>query len=212
MTKHPKFDWEELDTFNVHTENVRLDKYLKHGTEPFQIENGWQEAIVHICLPVEGKPHKSEDATLMLPIYGLYHRRIIDIVRSVCMSTATTSFHFTPFTMHWTPDPDKPNEHEQVYTDAYMSDSMIQAQTEADNLPRVEGDTMECVMLSLMLASDSAQLTSFRTASVWPIYAMFANQPKQEWVRPSCHVVHHLAYMPLVSVLAVSCPMCFTDG
>jgi hypothetical protein len=100
MMKHPKFDWEELDTFNVHAENVCLDKYLKHGTEPFQIENGWQEATVHIHLPVEGKPYESKDAVPMLPIYSLYHRWIVNIVRSVCTSTATTSFHFTPFTMH----------------------------------------------------------------------------------------------------------------
>jgi hypothetical protein len=80
---------------------------------------------------------------------------------------------------------------------------MIQAQTEVDNLPWVEGDTKEHIMLGLMLASDSAQLTSFRSASVWPIYMMFANQPKQERVRPLCHVVHHLAYMPSVSDLAI---------
>ena len=78
---------------------------------------------------------------------------------------------------------------------------MIQAQLEVDSLPRPEGDMKECVVLELMLASDSAQLTSFGSASVWPIYMMFANQPKQERVQPSCHAVHHLAYVPLVSAL-----------
>jgi hypothetical protein len=203
MMQHPKFQWEELENFNAHTENVRLDKYLMHGTEPFQIENSWLEATVHIRLPVEGKLYKSKDVAPMLPINGLYHHQIVDIIRSVCASTVTTSFHFTPFTMHWTPNPDKPHEHERVYADAYMSDSMIQAQTEVDDLPRVEGDTKECVVLGLMLASDLAQLTSFGSASVWPVYMMFANQPKQERVRPSCHAVHHLTHMPLVSDLAI---------
>jgi hypothetical protein len=32
---------------------------------------------------------------------------------------------------------------------------------------------------------------------------MFVNQPKQERVRPLCHAVHHLTYMPLVSDLAI---------
>jgi hypothetical protein len=205
MTQHPKFQWEELEIFNAHAKNIRLDKYLKHRTEPFQIENGWLEATVHIHLPVEGKLYESEDVAPMLPIIdGLYHRWIVNIVRSVCTSTVTMSFHFTPFTMHWTPDPDKPHEHEQVYADTYMSDSMIQAQTEVDDLPQVEGDTKECVVLRLMLALDSVQLTSFRSASVWPVYMMFTNQPKQERVRPSCHAVHHLVYVPLVSDLAVS--------
>ena len=84
--------------------------------------------------------------------------------------------------MHWIPDSDKPHEHECVYTDTYMSDSMIQAQTDINTIPRAEGDTKECVVLSLMLASDSTQLTSFGSASVWPVYIMFANQPKQDRV------------------------------
>jgi hypothetical protein len=211
MMQHPKFQWVELDTFNTHTENICLDKYLKHGTEPFQMENGWQEATVHICLPVEGKLFASEEAAPMLPIHGLYHCQIVNIVRTVCASTATVSFHFTPFTMHWTPDTDKPHKHKQVYADAYMSDSMIQAQTEVDDLPRVEGNTKDCIVLGLMLALDSAQLTSFGSASVWPIYLMFANQPKQERVRLSCHTVHHLAYVLSVSVL-IGCPLCLNDG
>ena len=200
ITQHPKFQWEELKFFNVHVENVQLDNYLKHGTHPFQTQNGWQEATIYIHLPVENQPFRSEGDTEMLPIYGLYHHRITNIVRSVCMSMATASFHFTPFSMHWIPDSDKPHEHERVYTDTYMSDSMIQAQTDINAIPHAEGDTKECVVLSLMLASDSTQLTSFGSASVWPVYVMFANQPKQDRVQPSCHVVHHLAYMPSVSI------------
>ena len=100
--------------------------------------------------------------------------------------------------MHWCPDPDKPHEHQQVYADAYMLDSMIQAQMVVDALPCVEGDTREHVVLGLMFASDLVQLMSFGSASVWPIYLMFANQPKQERVIPTCHVVHHLAYVPSV--------------
>ena len=112
--------------------------------------------------------------------------------------------------MHWCPNPDKPHEHQWVYANAYMSDSMIQAQMVVDALPRAEGDTRERIILGLMLASDLVQLMSFGSASVWPIYLMFANQPKQERVRPTYHAVHHLAYMPSVSDLIVGCPMCLT--
>jgi hypothetical protein len=107
--QHPKFQWEELENFNAHAENVHLDKYLKHRTEPFQIENGWLEATVHIHLPVEGKLYESKDVAPMLPIDSLYHCWIVNIIQSVCTSTVTASFHFTPFMMHWTPDPDKPH-------------------------------------------------------------------------------------------------------
>jgi hypothetical protein len=204
-TQHPKFQWDHMANFDAHTENTRLDEYLKHGNHPFQIKNDWKEATIYIHLPVEGKSFTSEDAAPIFPIHHLYHRRITDIVRSVCASTTTASFHFTPFSMHWTPDQDNPLKHERVYADTYMSDSMIDAQTEINALPREEGDTKERVVLGLMLASDSAQLTSFGTASVWPIYLMFANQPKQERVRPTCHAVHHLAYVPSVSSIVVYC-------
>ena len=70
---------------------------------------------------------------------------------------------------------------------------------EVDELPRQEGNTREHIVLQLMLGSDSVQLTSFGTASVWLVYLMFANQTKLERVKPSCHVVHHLAYIPSVS-------------
>ncbi|KAH9037101.1 hypothetical protein EDB85DRAFT_1938075 [Lactarius pseudohatsudake] len=80
--------------------------------------------------------------------------------------------------MHWSPNPDNPLELERIYADI------------------LEGDTKEHVALGLMLASDSTQLTNFGSASVWPVYLMFANQPKQERVRPSCHAVHRIAYVP----------------
>jgi hypothetical protein len=101
--------------------------------------------------------------------------------------------------MHWCPDPLDPGKHKQVYTDTYASDTMIWAQTDVDSIPQQEGDTKERIVLGLMLALDSAQLTNFRSASVWPIYLMFANQSKQERVWPMCHAVHHLAYVPSVS-------------
>jgi Plavaka transposase len=196
---------DEMLGFNAHTENVRLNKFLQHGTNPFQTRNGWQDSTVHITLPVENKSFRSEDDAPTLPVQHLYHRRIVDIIKSVCASTATSTFHFTPFSMHWCPDPDNPRKHERVYADTYMSDYMIQAQEEIDELSREEGDSRERVVLGLMLASDSAQLTSFGTASVWPVYLMFANQPKQERVRPTCHAVHHLAYVPSVGVLVANC-------
>ncbi|KAH9167309.1 hypothetical protein EDB89DRAFT_2075020 [Lactarius sanguifluus] len=191
-----RFDSKHLAGFSAHVENVRLDKYLTDGEHPFQIRDGWQESTVHIRLPLEGKQFNSEDDAPMLPIHRLFHRRITDIIRSVCSSKAVELFHLTPYTMHWRPDPLDPDKHERLYAETYTSDAMIQVQTEVDDIPRQEGDTRECIVLGLMLASDSAQLTSFGSASVWPVYLMFANQSKQERVKLLCHAVHHLAYVP----------------
>ena len=74
VTQHPSFQWDELNKFNAHVENVRLTNYLKSGTHPFQTENGWQEATVYIRLPVENHSFSSEGNAELLPVYGLYHR------------------------------------------------------------------------------------------------------------------------------------------
>ena len=79
-TQHPMFQWDDLCNFNAHTENVHLDNYLKYGSDPFQIENGWWSSTTFIHLPVEGRTFKSEDEAHLLPINGLCHRRIVDIV------------------------------------------------------------------------------------------------------------------------------------
>ena len=199
VMQDPRFSITEMMGFNSHIENVSLDKYLQDNNHPFQLGEGWQESTVQIRLPVEGKPVDSEVNAPTLPIRGLFHRRITDIVRTVCGSKSAETFHFTPYTTHWHPDPLDPDRHERVYTETYTADVMIQAQMEVDDLPRQEGNARERIALGLMLASDSAQVTSFGTASVWPIYLMFANQTQQERVKPSCHAVHHLAYVPSVS-------------
>ena len=199
IMQYPGFRIEEMKGFNAHVENVRLDKYLEGDAHPFQTGDGWQESTVLIHLPVEGKPVASEDNAPTLPICGLFHRQITDIVRTVCKSKSAETFHFTPYTMHWHPDPLDLDKHERIYTDMYTADAMIQAQMEVDNLPRQEGDNRERIALGLMMASDSTQLTNFGSASVWPVYMMFANQSKLERVKPSCHAVHHLAYVPSVS-------------
>jgi hypothetical protein len=199
-----RFSLEEMSGFNAHVENVCLDKYLKGDTHPFQTGEGWQESTVYVRLPVEGKSFKSEDDAHTLPICGLFHQQITDIVRTVRKSKSAETFHYTPYMMHWHPDPLDLDKHEQVYTDMYTTDAMIQAQMEVNNLPRQEGNAREHIALGLMLASDSAQLTSFGLASVWPMYLMFTNQSKQERVKPLCHAVHHLAYVPSVSPIVAN--------
>ena len=101
--------------------------------------------------------------------------------------------------MHWHSDPLDLDKHKRIYANMYTTDAMVQAQMEVDELPWQEGNARECIALQLMLASDSAQLTSFGTASVWLVYLMFANQTKLERAKPLCHAVHHLAYIPSVS-------------
>ena len=67
-----QFDPRDLVGFNAHVENVQLDKYLKHRTNPFCEQDGWKEVVVHIQLPVG--LHASEDDAPTLRIGPLFHR------------------------------------------------------------------------------------------------------------------------------------------
>ena len=199
----PRCKKRELEGFSAQREHKRLDKFLLGPHEeahPFRTQDGWHRRRLDIRLPIEGTIFQSEEDAPTYQSQILFYRNIVDVIRSVCASKSAESFHLTPYTMHWIPDPNTPDKSERLYGEAFTSDAMLVAQADIDNLPRLAGDTRERVALGIMLASDSAQLTSFGTASVWPIYLMFANQPKQERVKPSCHAVHHIVYVPLVSL------------
>jgi len=53
-------------------------------------------------------------------------------------------------------------------------------------------------MIGMMIWSDSTHLTSFGTASLWPVYLYFGNQSKYTRAKPSEFAAHHLAYIPKV--------------
>lgn len=60
------------------------------------------------------------------------------------------------------------------------------------------GPQLETVVAAIMLSSDSTQLTSFGTASLWPIYLYLGNLSKYTRLKPKSFAAHHLAYIPKV--------------
>ena len=115
----------ELKNFSAQRENARLDMYIRKGGHPFKTQDGWHKATLEIPLPVEGQQIGSEDQAPRISIPGLYHRRITDIIRSVCASDVAQTLHFTPYMMHWCPDPLNPERNKWIYSDTYMSEVML---------------------------------------------------------------------------------------
>jgi len=58
----------------------------------------------------------------------------------------------------------------------------------------------EIMILAMLFWSDLTHLTSFGTASLWPIYLYFGNLLKYAHGRPNAHAAHHIAYIPLVGL------------
>ncbi|TBU53120.1 hypothetical protein BD310DRAFT_830789, partial [Dichomitus squalens] len=91
----------------------------------------------------------------------------------------------------------------RVYTDCYNSDAMLDAEAAIHKKPRAAGDPadLEYAILPLLLWSDATQLSSFGSASLWPIYLYFGSLSKYCRGRPTEFLAHHLAYIPGVSNL-----------
>ena len=62
---------------------------------------------------------------------------------------------------------------------------------------------VEYAVAPILVYSDSTHLTSFGTASLWPIYVFIGNLTKYLRCKPTMYAAHHLAYMPSVSPTSV---------
>jgi len=180
----------------LHSETTKFDNYLERPASD-NPQDGWRESEVIIQVP-DGKVH-SKDSIPTFKVPGLHHRSLVNVIKTVYSDLASTSFHYMPFKSFWK-DPSAPESVPQrVYDELYSSDAMIEAHMKLQQQPPELGCTLERVIASLMLWSDSTHLANFGTASLWPLYLFFGNQSK--WVRgkPKTASCHHVAYIPKVS-------------
>jgi hypothetical protein len=61
------------------------------------------------------------------------------------------------------------------------------------------------VIASIMLWSDKTVLNPFGQNKAWPVYIFFGNQPKSERAKPTAGGGRHLAYLPQVNLLSITC-------
>jgi len=118
---------------------------------------------------------------------------------SVMREKITQSFihlHLEPYELFWQPsDAAKPV---RVHGELYTSKAFLEAHCELQDSPREPGCNLPRVVLGLMFASDSTQLTAFSNAQLWPVYLVIGNQSKDRRSKPSCHPFEHIAYLEKV--------------
>ena len=191
----------EVDHFKNFDATKVLDKVFEQGdtssTSERPLNDGWYESSVPISLACDKITHKSEGNAPTLNVTGLYHRRPLDVIKAALRETNAQRFHFAPFEEYWVPHPE--GQPERLYSELYNSDAYLQEQ--AVVCGRIHEDAFETVIVSMMLWSDSTHLTSFGSASLWPIYLFFGNQSKYDRAKPTTFSAHHLAYIPEVSII-----------
>ena len=200
----PDFSPAELVGFRAAKEANLMDKYLASGARRTQTSSSaqdrWFETSVFISLPCDGVKHGSEADAPKFEVKGLYHRRIVEVVRSALAEPAAQKFHLFPFREYWKSSPDKPAE--WIYSEAFTADYFLgQYEKILHTNPQ-----KKCipVVIGIMIWSDSTHLASFGTDSLWPVYLYFGNQSKYTHAKPSEFAAHHLAYIPKV-ILTLTC-------
>lgn len=221
------FSVDDLQKFSAAREAQRIDEWedMETSNGPFRSGDGWHTSSVSIHVPCEDTSQaRPECETPEFTIPGVFHRSLVDIVRTAFESPAALAYHLTPFKLYaQTSNTTPPTlatpsnaeaEPERVYSELYNSDAMndeyerINASTaraaEASSSspsspPNPVLPTVENVIAAIMLWSDSTHLASFGSASLWPAYLYFGNQSKYVRGKPSEFAAHHLAYFPSVS-------------
>ena len=199
--KSDDFKKDDLATFDIHSETMKFDNYLERPAID-NLQDGWRESEVIIQVP-DGKIH-SKDSIPTFKVPGLHHRSLVDVIKTIYSDVASTSFHYMPFKSFWK-DPSTPESVPQrVHDELYSSDAMIEAHMKLQQQPPEPGCTLERVVASLMLWSDSTHLANFGTASLWPLYLFSGNQSKYVRGKPNTASCHHVAYIPKVSTIGYS--------
>lgn len=186
------FDKKHLEGFSTARELGRLDKYM--DTPDLHPQDGWKESSVKVRLPAEKVRHGAEDDAPEFEVCGVYHRSIVEVIKSTFQEPLAKTFHFTPFKLYWKSSPAEPPQ--RVISELYNSDAMLNEHQKIQAQPREPGCTLETAIAAMMLWSDSTHLANFGTASLWPIYAFFGNQSKYPRGMPTSFSAHHLAYIP----------------
>ncbi|EJF61958.1 hypothetical protein DICSQDRAFT_59433 [Dichomitus squalens LYAD-421 SS1] len=194
-----RFNKEDLLGFNVDREQRRLDDF-QATSGAFSAKDGWREESVLLHLPKPGLQQEDEEHTPAFLVDKIWVRSFLEVVKAGFRDISARQYHWFPHRLFRTrATPDNPTaKPERLFTDVYNSDAMIREHEEIQKRPRNPDDPpdVEYVVSGIMVYSDSTHLTNFGTASLWPIYAFFANLSKHLRFKPSMFAAHHLAYVP----------------
>jgi len=208
------FNPKDLQNFSTAWEMKRLDKYGSTNV-PFTADDGWKKGLVTVHVPNTNQSYISELASPQFLVSGIHYHPLLEVIKAACQSPKSEMYHWVPFKLlHQTS-----STHLQTYTDIYNSNAMLEEDAKIRAMGQYPDDNpdTEIAILAMLFWSDSTHLTSFGTATVWPIYLYFGNLSKYACRRPNAHAAHHIAYIPLVGLnpnlyaqVCLSLPSCLT--
>ncbi|CDO77154.1 hypothetical protein BN946_scf184657.g29 [Trametes cinnabarina] len=218
------FSIDDLQGLEAQQAQRLLDDFAS-PTGIFSTRDGWQQGTVNVPLPKTKVSYPSEQDAPTAAVPGLFFRRIIEVLRGVATDARfADEYHWVPHSLKWQPpvcaegddQPVQPNappsgdgdersrpsptppDPVQVFTDLFNTEAMQREFEAIRRRPREPTDAadLEYGILPLMLWSDATHLTSFGSASLWPIYLYIGALSKYIRGMPTEFAAHHIAYIP----------------
>ena len=184
---HPEFQLDQLQSFNMAWENQKAD--LANTKSPFL--QAFQHTAIQISIPSGNK----DTSPCAFSILGLYHHKLITLIKEAFESPLSSKFHFTPFKMYCVRPDGKGNE--CIFSEMHDSDLLWE---EHNKVQHALTDNLTCkrekVIATLMFWSDATHLATFGMVKLWPIYLLFGNLSKYVRGQPDSGATKHLAYIP----------------
>ncbi|PCH39582.1 hypothetical protein WOLCODRAFT_86000, partial [Wolfiporia cocos MD-104 SS10] len=178
----------------------------------FSAADGWNKSSVTVRLLKEKEKWADESEAPQLEVPDVYHRSLLDIIKTVCRDPEASSYQWIPYKQFWrrpknssdrTVDEESAEVDDiRIYSELFNSDAMLLEYEKIRSQPPDPDDPpdTEVAIVPIMLWSDSTHLASFGSASLWPIYVFFGFISKYIHNKPTSFCAHHLAYVPSVSI------------
>lgn len=131
----PDFDLEDLRDVRITREWARLDLMDQNDdlSGSLNTSDGWQESSVKIALPKEKSRHATEQEAPTFEVPKVYHRSLVDIIKTVCAEPDAARHQFVPFKHFWrrpqTAAKDENSaatENIRVYSELYDSNALLE--------------------------------------------------------------------------------------
>ena len=196
---HPLFDISKLQDFNPVSALRQFERTNISSTPGSTLAPGdsWKTGTVRIKVPCTGVKQREEDAPEFV-VEGVLYRDAVEVITNELRDPDSfENLHIQPFEEWWKPgEGDDPI---RVYSEVYTADAMLEAERDLqEDLKSTPSPQLETFIVSALLYSDSTHLTSFGSASLWPVYLFIGNLSKYTRSKPTSFSAHHIAYLPTV--------------
>ncbi|KAH9835781.1 uncharacterized protein C8Q71DRAFT_709596 [Rhodofomes roseus] len=218
VINNANFDPNDLRDFDINRETTRLDKSDVASLD-LQTVDGWYRVSIRVPAPRERTQYTTEADAPHFDINNVYLRRLLDVIKEAASDPDASTYNWVPYELFWErplsasssscPSSSQAKERVRIFTDVMNSQDVNEeyervlayAREHCNDPPDVE-----IGLVPIALYSDSTHLTTFGSASLWPIYAFFGFVSKYDWYEqthgePATEETHRFCRREIMNII-----------